>query len=99
MVSLIMEILFVLLSVWMALYGINLLYLTIRFWLMTRNRCNTVPPAPDRWPSVTLQFPVYNELHVVDRLLRSASLMDYPKDRLEIQILDDSTDGTREATP
>jgi glycosyltransferase involved in cell wall biosynthesis len=46
-------------------------------------------------PVVTVQLPLYNEATVVARLLEAASKMDYPRDRLEIQVLDDSTDETR----
>lgn len=45
-------------------------------------------------PLVTIQLPVFNEMHVVDRLLESVSRLDYPKDKLQIQVLDDSTDET-----
>ncbi|PKV48165.1 hypothetical protein ATE84_0156 [Aquimarina sp. MAR_2010_214] len=43
-------------------------------------------------PHVTVQLPVYNELYVMDRLLDNIAELDYPKDKLEIQVLDDSTD-------
>lgn len=45
-------------------------------------------------PVVTVQLPFYNELYVVDRLVQAVCAMDYPKDKLEIQLLDDSTDET-----
>lgn len=45
-------------------------------------------------PPVTIQLPIYNELNVAERIIRSASSIDYPKDLLEIQVLDDSTDET-----
>ncbi|WP_397364864.1 cellulose synthase family protein [Olleya sp. R77988] len=45
-------------------------------------------------PLVTIQLPVFNELYVMDRLLENIALIDYPKDKLEIQVLDDSTDET-----
>lgn len=45
-------------------------------------------------PIVTVQLPLYNELYVVNRLIDSITQLDYPKDKLEIQILDDSTDET-----
>ncbi len=47
------------------------------------------------WPHVTVQLPIYNELHTVERLLMAVAALDYPRDRLQIQALDDSTDGTR----
>ncbi|MFZ9940588.1 MAG: cellulose synthase family protein [Luteolibacter sp.] len=45
-------------------------------------------------PVVTVQLPVFNEMHVVDRLLNAVAALDYPKDKLQIQLLDDSTDQT-----
>src|ERR671918_1485713 len=47
-------------------------------------------------PQVTVQLPIYNERYVVRRLLEAACALDYPRDRLEIQLLDDSTDDTAE---
>lgn len=46
------------------------------------------------WPRVTVQLPIFNERYVVDRLIKSVCGFDYPKELLEIQILDDSTDDT-----
>ncbi len=53
---------------------------------------------PDEIPYVTIQLPVYNELYVMERLLDNISKMDYPKDKLEIQVLDDSTDESVKST-
>ncbi|MDB9961684.1 glycosyltransferase family 2 protein [Oceanihabitans sp.] len=53
---------------------------------------------PDEIPYVTIQLPVYNELYVMERLLDNIAKIDYPKDKLEIQVLDDSTDETIETT-
>ena len=50
----------------------------------------------DSLPSVLMQLPIYNERYVVERLLRAAALLDYPHDKLTIQLLDDSTDETTE---
>lgn len=64
-------------------------------------RARRFPPvAPARgWsgplPRVTVQLPVYNEAEVVERLLLAVAALDYPKDRLDVQVLDDSTDETR----
>ncbi len=49
-------------------------------------------------PFVTTQIPLYNEANVAERAIRAACAMDYPRDRHEIQVLDDSTDATREIT-
>ena len=50
--------------------------------------------SEDELPGITVQLPLYNEMYVVDRLLAAVSETDYPKDRLQIQVLDDSTDET-----
>lgn len=54
-----------------------------------------MPPALESWPGLTVQLPVYNEPHVVERLLDAAARLEYPG-HLEIQLLDDSTDETTE---
>ncbi|AUC83712.1 glycosyl transferase family 2 [Lacinutrix sp. Bg11-31] len=53
---------------------------------------------PDKVPYVTIQLPVFNEEYVMERLLENIALMDYPKGKLEIQVLDDSTDNTVKTT-
>ncbi|HJK91446.1 MAG TPA: glycosyltransferase family 2 protein [Polyangiaceae bacterium LLY-WYZ-15_(1-7)] len=50
--------------------------------------------AEEELPSVTIQLPMFNEMYVVDRLLEGVASIDYPKDKLHLQILDDSTDET-----
>ena len=51
---------------------------------------------PSETPFVTIQLPLYNELYVVERLLKNIAKMDYPREKLEIQVLDDSTDASVE---
>jgi cellulose synthase/poly-beta-1,6-N-acetylglucosamine synthase-like glycosyltransferase len=78
----------------LALYGL-LGFLTL--WLFIRHRrddLSLVPVAAGELPSVTVQLPIYNEREVVRRLIDAAAALDYPQDRLEIQVLDDSTDDT-----
>jgi len=53
---------------------------------------------PEEIPYVTIQLPVYNEMYVMERLLDNIAQIDYPKDKLEIQVLDDSTDETVDST-
>lgn len=65
-----------------------LLYLRLR-----KNKCTT-PPVLQTHPLVTIQLPVYNERYVVERLLAAVDNIIYPKERLQIQVLDDSTDET-----
>src|SRR5688572_26600071 len=68
----------------------------IMLYLYYRYRDQRALPAPlaETLPRVTVQLPLYNEMYVVDRLLDSVCRMRYPKELLEIQILDDSTDET-----
>jgi hypothetical protein len=88
-----LEILYGLLAVWLALYGLNSLALTL-IYLRVRREKPKAFPQPVSWPTVTVQLPVYNELHVVERAIAAAVALDYPRDRLQIQVLDDSTDAT-----
>lgn len=57
---------------------------------------DTEETPPSKWPFVTIQLPIFNERFVVERLIDNICKMDYPKDRFEIHILDDSTDDTLE---
>ncbi len=76
-------------------YGAHRLTIVYLYLRHARRR-----PEPARrfedLPLVTIQLPVFNELHVVDRLLDSVAALDYPKDKMQIQVLDDSTDETTE---
>ncbi len=85
-------------------YGLLMLVLTIyathaylMLYLYRKNRARRVKPQrpPSDWPRVTVQLPIYNERYVVERLIAAAAALDYPRDRLEIQVLDDSTDETQ----
>jgi cellulose synthase/poly-beta-1,6-N-acetylglucosamine synthase-like glycosyltransferase len=53
-------------------------------------------PRLTEWPPVTIQLPIYNEKYMVKRLLQAVRRMDYPSNRLQVQVLDDSTDETTE---
>ncbi len=76
-----------------ALYGANALLLAA-LYLGRRRDHSPQAPEPETWPLVTVQLPVYNELYVVARLIDAVVRLDYPRERLQIQILDDSTDET-----
>jgi cellulose synthase/poly-beta-1,6-N-acetylglucosamine synthase-like glycosyltransferase len=73
-------------------YGINCYVMVALF--ARKRRTPRPQPTPSRWPVVTTQIAVYNELNVVERALAAACRMEYPPGRHEIQILDDSTDET-----
>jgi cellulose synthase/poly-beta-1,6-N-acetylglucosamine synthase-like glycosyltransferase len=79
-------------------YGVHRAYL-VTLCLRHRDRldkaAHTIPVPESELPRVTVQLPLYNEATVVERLLDAAGGIDYPRDRLEIQVLDDSSDETR----
>ncbi|MEZ5331018.1 MAG: hypothetical protein R2991_02970 [Thermoanaerobaculia bacterium] len=77
----------------LAFYGLHRLILLGILW-RRRGPEAPEPPEPADWPFVTVQLPLYNERCVASRLLEAACRLDYPRDRLEIQVLDDSTDET-----
>jgi cellulose synthase/poly-beta-1,6-N-acetylglucosamine synthase-like glycosyltransferase len=88
----VVSILYGLAAVWLAVYALNSLVLTFLCW---RHRGgDPCPRVPDRYPRVTVQLPIFNEAHVVERLIDRTARMQYPPDRLQIQVLDDSTDET-----
>jgi len=76
------------------LFSLGQLHLT---WFYRRRKISAPkPPELDlsNAPKVTVQLPIYNEVYVVDRLIEAVGKFQYPKDKLEIQVLDDSTDHT-----
>jgi cellulose synthase/poly-beta-1,6-N-acetylglucosamine synthase-like glycosyltransferase len=77
------------------LYGLNA-YILVVLHARHRRRAEAIPaPAPPAaWPPVTVQLPFYNERYVARRLLDAVARLEYPADRLEIQVLDDSDDDT-----
>ena len=78
-------------------YGIHR-YVIIYLFLKNRKRAAVPAGRFEQLPRVTVQLPIYNEIYVVERLLKSVSELDYPRELLQIQVLDDSTDNTREVT-
>ncbi len=81
------------------LYSLAQLHLLLLFWKSKKNAFLLPPLAIDdieNVPSVTVQLPIYNEKYVIARLIKAVVALDYPKQRLEVQVLDDSTDETFE---
>lgn len=78
----------------LSVYGSHRYVMAYLYYKYKGNR-----PAPKArfatLPRVTIQLPVFNELYVVERLIDAVSRIHYPRDRLEIQVLDDSTDETQ----
>jgi cellulose synthase/poly-beta-1,6-N-acetylglucosamine synthase-like glycosyltransferase len=98
----ILELLYLLNTTLLAIYGLNSLLLT---WLHLRQGNNRptfgasdLPSAGSHpsadYPAVTVQLPVYNERHVTERLLNAVVKLDWPAEKMQIQVLDDSTDDT-----
>jgi len=82
----------------LSVYGVHR-YEMIRGFLKHRKKLNEGPAK--RWnelPRVTIQLPLYNEKYVVERLLEETLKMDYPRDKFQVQVLDDSTDETHPFT-
>jgi cellulose synthase/poly-beta-1,6-N-acetylglucosamine synthase-like glycosyltransferase len=82
----------------LAFYGIHRYQLVWLYYRNKRNEAHSNNPAAhfaeDELPFVTVQLPIYNEQFVIDRLIDACCRIDYPRDRFEIQLLDDSTDET-----
>ncbi len=93
MVLTIIQVLHDLSAVLLSLVGFNALIL-LGVYLAVARRERPRPAEPAEWPSVVVQLPIYNERHVVERLVGAISRLDYPRDKLSIQLLDDSTDET-----
>ncbi len=76
-------------------YGLHRVWLITGWYTERRKERSAAPPAsPAYFPPVTIQLPLYNERFVAARLIESAAHLQWPKDKLEIQVLDDSTDDT-----
>lgn len=79
----------------MALYGLHRYWILYLYWTY-RHKTPPPPPTPSPWPRVTVQLPLYNERYVAERLINAVAGLDYPRELLDIQVLDDSTDDTQE---
>ncbi len=92
-----LAVLYGLIALAICLYGAHR-YLLV--WLFVRRRGVRSPQAPasefPELPRVTIQIPLFNERNVAERIIAAACAMDYPSDRLQIQVLDDSTDDCTE---
>lgn len=101
----VLQFLYTLGALGLAVYGLQALILTL-LRLRSERLLSKGRPVSDQgivnrdgadtgsWPIVTVQLPLYNEIHVVTRLIDACASLDYPRDKLQIQVLDDSTDGT-----
>src|SRR5215467_12181122 len=78
----------------LAVYGWHRYYL-VYLYMKNRDKQPKQGPALDPLPVVTIQLPLYNEMYVADRLIDAVCTIEYPRELLEIQVLDDSTDETQ----
>ena len=81
-------------------YSLSQLHLLINYFKSKRTTDSSekFDFKKEDYPEVTIQLPLYNEYYVVERLLRNIALLDYPGQKLEIQVLDDSTDHSVQKT-
>jgi len=87
--------------VFIFIYSLVQLHLVINYVRFHKNKASAqkfqTTSIPDKdLPFVTVQLPIFNELYVVERLIDNIAQFDYPRDKFEIQVLDDSTDETVE---
>ncbi len=78
----------------LSIYGLHRYHLTY-LYMKNRHKSPKAGQCFERLPRVTIQLPIYNERYVVERLLEAVTRIDYARELLEIQVLDDSTDETR----
>ncbi len=76
------------------IFSMGQLHLTWHYLQYKKQRRNHQDLGKENLPNVTVQLPIYNERYVVKRLIKAVIDLDYPKDKLEIQVLDDSNDDT-----
>lgn len=86
---------YLLVFVALAVYGFHRSSLVFLYYRYRAHRPEPLGRLPEL-PHVTVQLPLFNEMYVATRLLESVARIHYPKDRFEIQVLDDSTDETQE---
>ena len=77
----------------LAVYGWHRYYI-VYLYMKYRDRQPVPAGSLETLPPVTIQLPIYNEMYVADRLIDAVCQIDYPRELLEIQVLDDSTDET-----
>src|SRR3954447_17216242 len=78
----------------LASYGLNRYTLVYLYYKKKKNQTTLPSQEFADLPRVTIQLPIFNEQFVVDRLLQAISGIEYPRQKLDVQLLDDSTDET-----
>ena len=80
----------------LALYGVHRYTMCYLYFRYRKNYRPDPPRHFEELPMVTVQLPIFNEQFVIDRLIEAVCAMDYPREKLDIQVLDDSTDETQQ---
>lgn len=78
----------------LSIYGIHR-YVMVHLFRKYRSRSPELKAPFAELPNITVQLPIYNEMYVVERLIDAVCHIDYPSDKFEVQVLDDSTDETQ----
>ncbi len=79
----------------LSIYGIHRYTLCFQYFKFRKNYDPNPPRRFEELPRVTVQLPIFNEQFVIDRLIEAVCAIEYPREKLEIQVLDDSTDETQ----
>src|SRR5580692_9006626 len=79
----------------LSFYGLHRYHLVWQYYRFKKNASHKPPQHFAKLPRITIQLPIFNEQFVIDRLLEAVCALDYPRELLEIQVLDDSTDETQ----
>lgn len=80
----------------LSFYGLHRYKLVWQFYRHRKQATAAPPKQFEQLPRVTIQLPIFNEQFVIDRLIEAVCHLDYPRELLDIQLLDDSTDETKE---
>src|SRR5437867_8757920 len=78
----------------LSIYGIHR-YIMVHLFRKYRSQTPVIKKHFEELPTVTVQLPIYNEMYVVERLIDAVCSIEYPRDKFEVQVLDDSTDETQ----
>lgn len=92
-----LKVLYTICLVLLFIFSMNSVILSL-LYLINRKKVWGIPTPEmkNSWPKVTIQLPIFNERYMIDRLLKCMTALDYPADKLQIQVLDDSTDSTKD---
>src|SRR5688500_3060072 len=94
LLDLVVVVIYFIVLILLSIYGIHR-YIMVHLFRKFRARHPQITKTFEELPVVTVQLPIYNEMYVVERLIDAVCHIDYPKDKFEVQVLDDSTDETQ----